>query len=207
MKVFDNYSDVFQNFFKSSRVETKFPIVSQMILYDSSRTLSVTTAGPRESFIEMYDLNTYKRVFEEQIAGTYVKIKEVEQNDSATKFAAVYNDDGVFKIRSFGKKRRSTGESLRSEVNLNDLLGLNTWTMTIDQFSEPYVTCCFIDDNLIFVNLFHNQEFRHFHFILDTRDNTIIDEYVSKKLDPQKKNFPVKCFYNKDKNEIYSFYR
>ena len=78
LAAFKNYDNLFKNFFKSSKIDTKFPIVSQMILYDSSRTVSVTSAGPRESFIEMYDLNTYQRVFEEHVAGTYIKLKEIE---------------------------------------------------------------------------------------------------------------------------------
>ena len=79
--------------------------------------------------------------------------------------------------------------------------------MTIEQFSEPYATCCFIDDDKVFVNLFHNQEFMHYHFILDLKKGKIIGSTVSRKLEKQKKNFPLKCFYNSDKNEIYSFYR
>jgi hypothetical protein len=45
--------------------------------------------------------------FEEKIAGTYIKLKEVEQNFNGSKFAIVYNDDGVFYLRTFGKQNRS----------------------------------------------------------------------------------------------------
>ena len=119
MSAFDNYASFFKNFFKSSKIDTKFPIMSQMILYDSSRTVSVTSAGPRESFIEMYDLNSYEKLFDEQVAGTYIKLKEVEQNDAGDKFAVVYNDDGIFKFRAFGKKRRTISDILHNEVNIN----------------------------------------------------------------------------------------
>lgn len=48
--------------------------------------------------------------FEEKIggkAGQYIKLKEVEQNSKGTKYAVVYNDDGVFYLRTFGKVTRT----------------------------------------------------------------------------------------------------
>ena len=68
----------------------------------------------------MYDLETQDLTFEEKISGSFVKLKEVEQNADGTKFALVFIDDGVFKMRTFGKVTRDTWEIEDNEVNFND---------------------------------------------------------------------------------------
>lgn len=76
-----NYKDIFTNLLKQSSVITKWPIVTMMISYDSTRAITVTKKDDRESFIKMYDLNTNELTFEEQIGGLpdqYIKVKEVE---------------------------------------------------------------------------------------------------------------------------------
>jgi len=37
--------------------------------------------------------------------------------------------------------------------------------MAIEGFEDPYITCTFIDDERIFVNLHHNYDLMHHHFI------------------------------------------
>ena len=54
----------------------------------------------------MFSLVTYEQVFQEQIGGKddqYIKLKEVEQNETSTKFAYVYFDDGKFRLRYFDR--------------------------------------------------------------------------------------------------------
>ena len=87
----------------------------------------------------------------------------------------MYFDDGKFLLRSFKKVGGTTaadiGEALlskfqtitrseeeieKSEVNINELCGINDWTMAIDGFMDPYVTCCFISETHVFLNLFYN---------------------------------------------------
>ena len=43
-------------------------------------------------------------VFKEKVKGKYIKVSEVEQNDTGKIYAIVYFDDGLFKFRSFGKE-------------------------------------------------------------------------------------------------------
>lgn len=92
-------------------------------------------------------------------------------------------------------------------MNINELLGLKDFTMAISGFPDPYITCCFVGDNRIFVNLFYNFDLTHHHFVWDTSKKQIVGQHVQYKMDCSKKNFPYKSFYNDDKNEIYSFYR
>lgn len=94
-----------------------------------------------------------------------------------------------------------------NEVDINLLLGIKNWTMPINRFPDPFITCVFIDDETLFINLFYNHNLTHYHFIWDTKELKINGEVVKKQLDCSKKNFPFKCFYNDEKKEIYSFYR
>lgn len=53
----------------------------------------------------MYDLDTQDLCFEELIGGDpkqHIKAEEIAQNDDGTKYAIVYNDDGKFRLRTFG---------------------------------------------------------------------------------------------------------
>ena len=80
-----------------------------IISYDSTRAITVTKKSESESIIKMYSLvrdEDYKICFEEHIGGNpeqYIKVKEVEQNSDGNLFACVYFDDGLFRLRTFGK--------------------------------------------------------------------------------------------------------
>jgi len=141
-----------------------------IITYDSTRAVTVTKKDDREYYIKQYDLEDYSMKFEEKVGGLdsdYIKLKEVEQNSSGTKYAVVYNNDGVFYFRCFGKETRQEADIFASEINLNNLLGLDNHTMCIYTFPDPYITCTFINDNLVFINLFHNATLTHYHFFLN----------------------------------------
>lgn len=84
--------------------------------------------------------------------------------------------------------------------------------MPIDDFYDPFITCCFITDDLLFVNLHHNHTRTHYHFIWDIpnkkfHENLSVDNFYKIALDCSIKNFPYKSFYNEEKNQVYTFYR
>jgi hypothetical protein len=60
---------------------------------------------------------------------------------------------------------------------------------------------------MLFINLFHTHSLTHYHFFFNFRHKKLIGNVVSIKLGLSKKNFPYKCFYNDDLDEVYSFYR
>ena len=66
---FKSYKNIFKNLIKYKSVPTKFPIISMMITYDSSRAITVTKNSEFESIIKMYSLNDYSITFEEHIGG------------------------------------------------------------------------------------------------------------------------------------------
>jgi hypothetical protein len=119
-------------------------------------------------------------------------------------------DDGKFRLRMFGKKTRTAREIKKDEVDINELIGINDYSMANEMFPDPFITCCFIDDTRIFINLFHNYSLTHYHFIWDYKKRRIVGKTVPGKVkhtavshvmcDCNNKNFPYKCFYNDEKN-------
>ena len=206
---FKNFDNVFSGLTKSKNVVTMYPIVSCIITYDSKSVITVTKRSDRESMVKQYSLETYKMTFEEKIGGKpndYIKIKEVEQNNTGNKFCICYLNDGVFKLRNFGQDNRSQEEIDQNEFNINDELKINNYTMPNQNFADPYIVQCFINDNMIFCCLFHNHSLTHHHFFYNVKERKVTGHQQTK-LDTNNKNFPYKCFYNPDMNEVYVFYR
>ena len=117
----------------------------------------------------MYDLNSFEQVFDEKIGGkpdSYIKCKEIEQSDDGTLFAAVYINDGYFRLRVFSEVARETEEEIeRDELDINSVLGIDNSTIPIDNFPDPYITCCFCTSEFIYVNLYHNYTTTHYSFV------------------------------------------
>jgi hypothetical protein len=78
--------------------------------------------------------------------------------------------------------------------------------MPINNFPDPFIACSFVTNELLFVNLFHNATLTHHHFFFNTVSRELTS-HTTLVMDCNSKNFPVKCFYNSDNNEIYTFYR
>ena len=102
----------------------------------------------------------------------------MEQTADGKNYAAVYNDDGKFYMRTFGKKSRDPEEALENELDINSLLSLNNHTMCIQTFPDPFITCCFVGDSSLFINLFYNPTLTHYHFLYDLDSKKIIGKPV-----------------------------
>jgi hypothetical protein len=61
----------------------------------------------------------------------------------------------VFYLRNFGKEKRTDQEIADNEVNINELIGLDDYTMPCEDLPDPFIVCCFVGDTKIFVALFH----------------------------------------------------
>ena len=70
-------------------------------------------------------------------------------------------------MRVFGKEQRNETQIGETEVKINELIGLDDYTMVNNDFSDPFITCCWIASDKIFVNLFHSYTLTHYHFIWD----------------------------------------
>lgn len=96
---------------------------------------------------------------------------------------------------------------MEEELDVNEALGgLNNHTVPIYNFPNPFITCTYIDEVVIFVNLFHSKTATHYHFFYnaDTRE---IFGITKIEMNCSHQNFPVKCFYSSEENEVFSFYR
>ena len=102
---------------------------------------------------------------------------------------------------------RTQEEIAKTSVDLGKLCGLNDWTMAIDGFMDPFVTCCFVSETKVFVNLFHNDTLTHYHMIIDTTTSKMVGNFVKVDIGGTRKNFPYKCFYDDEDDKVYSFYR
>lgn len=209
-KRFKNFDDIFSGLTRSKNVLTQYPIVSCMMTYNSKSALTVTKKSDREYYVHQFSLETYLMTFEEVYGGidevSYIKLNDIQQNQHGTLFAAVYLDDGHFYLRTFGETSRSEEEILENELDINKVLKFNNHTMPINNFYDPFIACCFVQDDLLFVNLFHNKQRKHHQFFwrISTRQMT---NYLDIEVSSGPRNFPVKCFYNSEYNEVYSFYR
>lgn len=118
----------------------------------------------------------------------------------------VYFDDGKFRLRTFDRSTRTKEQIDSNDVNINDILGIDNFTMVVQQFPDPFITCCFCDDDTLYVNLKY-RDTDHYHFLWDIPSNKMKGNSIKVEMDTTMKNFPYKCFYNDDLQEIYSFYR
>ena len=109
----------------------------------------------RHSLIQMYSLKDFEVTFEESFTGDYIKMLEVQQNSSGDFFAVAYMDDGKFRVRTFGFETRTKEEIEREELKINEMFGLDDFSLAIDNFQNPFITCCFIDDSRLFVNFMY----------------------------------------------------
>ena len=57
------------------------------------------------------------------------------------------------------------------------------------------------------MNLFHNQDLQHYHFLWDIEYRQILKFVQQPILNSTTKNFPYECFYVKKTNMVHSFYR
>ena len=94
-----------------------------------------------------------------------------------------------------------------TDLNINEFLGIDANTMAIENLPDPFITCCFISHDIVFINLFYNYSKTHYHFQYNVVTQRLVGVVASFKLGRSMKNFPVKSFYNDDEDEIYSFYR
>ena len=142
-----------------------------MIAYDSSVAIAVTKKSDQECEVNMFNLKTveHEMTFCEQYTGTYIKLKEVEQNSNGSQFCTAYIDDGIFKLRIFEKSNRTPEEILKNELNINDQFGLDNYTMPIFGLMDPYINCCWAGDHRVFCCFFHNHSLTHYHFMLDVK--------------------------------------
>jgi hypothetical protein len=181
---------------------------------DSTTAILVTKKDDSEYYIRMFDLETQQMTFTERFGGdpklNYIKMDDVIENSSGL-FALAYFDDGMFKIRTFGKHVRDEEWIKREEYDVNKAIGINNHTLANNGNCNPYINIVFFTDSKILVNLFYNKTFTHYHFIYDLnkRDHEYKDYEIFRTVltGTSMENFPLKSVYNDENDEFTCFYR
>lgn len=77
-------------------------------------------------------------------------MNNIEQSDDGTVFAIAYQDNGKY----FLSVLSNTGEEL-DNFDVSGHLMIDDRSKPIDGFMEPLITCCFIDNNNLFISVYH----------------------------------------------------
>lgn len=111
-------------------------------------------------------------------------------------------DDGHWYLCVFDK------EKVIVEFDVNAALKLNNHTIPIAGFAQPFASSAFINDDRIFLNVFHNATLMHYHLIYSISAQGVVSNIGKRQFtDCTSKNLPWKTFYNDEDDEIYTFYR
>ena len=104
-EIFKHQHHMFNTLVDTEGVLSDAEVVSINISNHSKYVIAVIDETPTLFWIRFYNLYTEELMFEEKIAGAYIKCKEVEQNiaslGSMQVFSMVYFDNGVFYLRTF----------------------------------------------------------------------------------------------------------
>ena len=103
-----------------------------------------------------------------EITGVYIKANKIEQNEKGTMFSVAYLDDGFWRFVVFDF------HDLVCDFDVNGHYNIDSFTMPIMSFSQPFATCCFLNNNELFYNFFHRPTKKHHHFIYSTSKKMVV---------------------------------
>ena len=100
------------------------------------------------------------------------------------------------------------GESQDWVDDFNTSCGIDDSTKPITGFPYPIITSAFFGEKFVYVALFHAEERKQYYFAYDYKEKQFLVNPKSMVIeDSTETNFPQKCFWNDEKDEIYTFYR
>lgn len=145
----------------------------------------------------------HSQIFEIKFSGEYLKMNIVEQTDSGKTLAIIYQDYGSFFLKIFDNK----GEII-DHLYLNEQLCIDPESLPVDGFHEPIATCCFKNDEVIFIQVYHRFWQKSYHCSYNfIKREFISDVKIIQIENVTKTNFPIRSFYSKQNGEFYTFFR
>lgn len=99
-------------------------------------------------------------------------MNKIVQNSSGSIFCVPYLKDGVFHLKIFS----ATHEL--SDYCINDAIGLDNQTRPNDNFPHPMMDACFIENNDIFINVFHSRQLKMYNMVYNFSKKRIIERPV-----------------------------
>lgn len=113
---------------KQKMIVTPFAVVSMIISYDNSRIVALLKKSEFVSYVQGYCLHDFDLEFEEKYgqdnSGNCIKMQDIEQCPNGNYFAVTYQENGLFRLRTFGKNNRSAAEIEDDELKISETLGL-----------------------------------------------------------------------------------
>jgi len=94
-----------------------------------------------------------------------------------------------------------------TELNVNLEIGLDDTTRPVSALPDPMIETCFLDNNQIFINVFHTKSLCMYHMTYNFLQGKLIGDAVQTQLAYCTINFPIKSFYDEEKDQVYMFYR
>ena len=177
-----------------SFIDTEYDILSVQISFDSKYAIAVVFRSDKLSIVRFYSLASEDMSdhFESQheINGYYIKARNIVQNEDGQLFACPYFDNGNFHVMIFNLK-----ETLE-KLNVSQILGIDGRSRPNPGFHDPLINACFIGDNCLFINCFHNRDLNHWHFIYDHKKRRVVSKPEKITIPPSRLNFPYKSFYD-----------
>jgi hypothetical protein len=186
-------------------VDTIYDIISVCITFDSKFAIAIVFRSDKINVIRIYALNSADMckhfVSEHEIKGFYVKAKSINQTDDGQLFNCPYFDDGNFWLLLFNT------EKTIEKIDISEMLKIDRRSRPNVGFPDPLINACFIGEDRVFINLFHNRDLNHWHLIYNYKEKKIVGEPVCVKLGESKLNFPYNNFYDSKRQKVYCFYR
>ena len=184
---------------KKTYVFTNHDIIYIEISHDLQLAITALQTSHNLFKIRLYELEN-EDYTEIKIIGEHIKAKQIVQRADGKLFCIPYNDNGTFNVIFFDRDR------VHQILNINKLLHLDNSTKTIEDLIEPFINCCFIDDDLLFGSLHNRNTNNHWHPRFHISAREIIDEPVSKAV-LQPLNFPIKVLHDSNNDQVLIFYR
>mgnify|MGYP006952841062 CR=1 FL=1 len=182
----------------------KINVITVVITYDSRHTVALCTdERQQECRIQQHEINRAGHMYTIPVKGKWVVMHEVEQNVDGSIMCVPYSDDGALSAIVFN----NTGKVL-STIGLNRACGIDEGSKPIVGFFQPMITCCFIQEDLIYFTVHHRVTSMCYNFIYSHATDSVLSRVGETRIkDSTLVNFPNKSFYNSIDNEIYTFYR
>ena len=112
-----------------------------------------------------------------------------------------YYDHGVFKLLVFDKYHDL------DKVNINKLLNLDNSSRPNHGLPDPMMNACFINDDNIFINVYHTHTFTMWHFIYSFKEKKMLSKAYKTYISEATLNFPITSFFNSKRNLVHIFFR
>ena len=169
LEAFDKYGPLFKELTKRTYVDTDMDVISIIITYDSKYCIAIVTAKDEHFQVQGYSLTTFKRVFEKNFYGTYIKMNIIEQNVAGDTFAIGFQDNGKYYMSFLNTK----GEEL-DHLNVSKVVNIDDKSRPITGFSEPLVTGSFLPDGNVFISAYHRIQRLQYSFLYSYQQREVL---------------------------------